>query len=235
MPARSRRTLQYAPAVIPEKVESAARSAADGMILDLESTVDESDKNEARANLGPFLRDIDFGGKEVIIRINGFDSDRWLGDLRAAIDAGVDTIRLPKIEEPWEVRTAVETANQLAEAAPEFLIQLESPQGVQNGEAIATTCEELPQVTGIGVGIGDYTTALGRESHTPELQNYLLNVTGAYASIGNMDPLAYVHKDLDTLRSAAERAKALGHVGQPVPHAADTEEFVAVLHEVYGV
>lgn len=234
MTNRRRRTLQYAPANSEEKVRAAAESAADGVILDLESTVEAADKGRAREDLDRLFAEVDFGDKETVVRINGFRSDHWLADLTAAVEAGADTIRLPKIEEPWQIRTIVETTKQLADEVPEFLVQLETPEGILAGEEIAETCGEYPRVTGIGVGIGDYTKSLWLDGHTPDMQTFLLNRIAAFAAVGDMDPLAYVHKDPDTLREAAERAKSLGHVGQPVSHAADTEAFVDVLNDVYS-
>lgn len=233
MPRENRRTLQYAPSLHDGKVEAAAESDADAVILDLESTIDESRKSEARANLEPLLSRINFQGKEVIVRINDLRSSHWLADIDAAISAGADTIRLPKIEKPGEVRMAVETTNQLTDERPEFLIQLESPQGVLNGQEIAEACSEMPQVTGIGIGIGDYTKSLGLNGHSAELRSFLLNMTAAFATVGDMDALAYVHKDLDNLQQAAERAKACGHVGQPIAATENHEEFIAILNEVY--
>ena len=233
MPSRTRRTLQYAPAIYPERVRAAAAGGADAVIVDLESTVPDDRKAEARENLPALFERNDFGGKETVVRINDLRSTEWLADVEAAIDVGVDTLRLPKVEEPWQVRTAVETARQLADPVPEFLLQLETPRGVANGMEIATTCRELPMVTGIGIGMGDYTNALGLSDHTPELRAYLLNRTAMYAQVGEMDALGFVHKELDTLRPIAEQARSLGHVGQPISYKVDAEPFVEILTDVY--
>lgn len=234
MSRNSRRSLVYAPADRPTSVERAAASDADAVILDLESTVETSAKSEARSNLGGLLADVDFGGKETVVRINGLRTSRWLEDLEASIVAGADAVRLPKIERAEEVERAVEIARQLRDPAPEFLLQLETPRGFLNGADIAATCAGLPAVTGIGVGIGDYTKALGVPDHTPDLRSYLLNEAAAIAVVGRMDPLGYVHKELDDLRSVATRARELGHVGQPVSTTVDLDDFVSVLNEVYG-
>ena len=230
---RTRRSLQYAPADRPDSVERAAEGDADAVILDLESTVEEADKDRARGNLGPLLADLDFGGKETVVRLNGLDTERWLGDLEASIEAGADSIRLPKVERPGEVETAVEAAEQLADTTPEFLLQLETPRGILNGAEIATVCARYPSVTGIGVGIGDYTKSLGVPGHTNELRAFLLNQAAAVAAAGEMDALGYVHKELDDLEDVATMAKELGHVGQPVSYEAP-DEFVAVLNRVYS-
>lgn len=229
-----RRTLVYAPADRPWKVERAANSAADAVILDLESTVGESDKDRARESLDSLLSEQDFDGKETVVRINGLRTSRWLADLEAAVEANADAIRLPKIEHPREVETAVEAAGQFVDSPPEFLLQIETPDGLVNGPEIASTCAEFPAVTGLGVGMGDYTTALGVPDHTPELRTFLLNRIAAFASVGDMDPLGYVHKDQTDLRDVATQARNLGHVGQPVSHTVPPEEFVPVLNDVYS-
>lgn len=234
MPGKQRRTLLYAPADRTGEVEQAAGSDADAVILDLESTVDGGDKGRARGNLEPLLADLDFDGMETVVRINGLRTGRWRGDLEAAIEAGADTIRLPKIERLEEVETAVEAARRAVDRPPEFLIQLESPRGLVNGPDVASACGEEPLVTGIGVGLGDYTTALGVDGHTRELRSFVLNRTAALAAIGDMDALGYVHKDLDTLRRAATLAKELGHVGQPVSSKVPPDEFVEILNDVYS-
>lgn len=233
MPRQSRRSLQYAPGNIRSKVETAAESAADGVIIDLESTVPESEKANARINLEAFLDEIDFSGKETVVRINSLRSDHWLADIQAAIDADVDTIRLPKVEEPWEVQTAVETAGQMAEPVPEFLLQLENPTGFNNGHEIARICKKYPEVTGIGIGIGDYTNEIGVDDHNADLRSYLLNQITVFATVGEMDPLGFVHKDIDSLREVVAQARALGHTGQPVSHKVESDEFIQILNEMY--
>lgn len=234
MSRNTRRSLLYAPANRSHKIERAARSDADAVILDLESTVDESAKDDARATLAPALSDLDFGEKETVVRINGLRTSRWLADLEAAIDAGTDTIRLPKIEDAGEVETAVRVARQLADPVPEFLLQLETPQGVLNGRDIAVACADLPEVTGIGVGMGDYRKSLDVDHHVPDMRSFLLNRTAALAAVGGMDALGYVHKERDDLRDVATRARNLGHVGQPVSHTVDPDEFVPVINDVYA-
>lgn len=231
---RRRRTLQYAPADNPDKVQAAAESAADAVIIDLESTVDPGDKDWARQQLASYRADLHFDDQEVVVRINDLRGEHWEADIAAALDADVDTLRLPKIEAPGEVTEAVGSVTDRTDQDIEFLLQLESPRGLLNGREIAFRCAEFPAVTGIGVGMGDYTKALGLDGHTPELRAFLLNRTAAYAAVGGMDALAYVHKDRRSLRRAAELARSLGHVGQPVSHTVDRDAFIAVLNDVYG-
>ena len=230
---RARRSLVYAPATQPDTATFAANTDADGIILDLESTVDDSEKEHAREQLQTIVDSIDVGTQESIVRINDLRGDRWQDDIRAALDAGVDTLRLPKIESPTEVIQAVSFANGHADYRPEFLLQLETPLGLLNGREIALTSAEFSQVTGIGIGIGDYTTALGLPGHGPELRAFVLNQCAAFAAVGEMDALAYVHKDLDSLREAAALARDLGHVGQPISHAVDVAAFIDILHDIY--
>lgn len=228
-----RRSFLYAPCNRRTKVETAAQSDADGVFLDLESTVPESEKASARANLSTYLEEFDFSGQETVVRINSLRTDHWLADIQAAIDAGVDIIRLPKVEEPWEVKTAVETTGQIADPLPEFFLQLENPTGFNNGHEIARICREYPEVTGIGVGIGDYTKAIGVDDHTVELRSYLLNQIAEFATAGEMDALGFVHKNFDDLREVVKQARSLGHIGQPVSYTVEPDKYIQVLNELY--
>lgn len=232
--SRKRRSLVYGPADNRELVARAAASRADAVIVDLESTVPEAAKDQARAGLPDLLAEVDFGDTETVVRINGLRTDRWLADLDAAIDAGADTIRLPKVERAGEVERAVDAARQRRDPPPEFLLQLETPRGFLDGASIAATCADLPTVTGVGIGMGDYTKTIGVPRPTDELRAYLFNRTAAIAAAGGMDPLGYVHKELDDLRAVATTARELGHVGQPVSSTVDPEPFVRVLNDVYG-
>lgn len=228
-----RRSLLYAPCTDRAQVELASQSDADGVFLDLESTVPAEKKETARQNLRTFVEEFDFSDHETVVRINSLRTEHWHADVQAAIEAGVDAIRLPKVEEPWEVKTAVETTKQIADYEPDYLLQLENPTGFNNGHEIARVCKEYPEVNGIGVGIGDYTKAIGVDDHTAELRAYLLNQIAVFATAGEMDALGYVHKEFDTLRDVVSQARSLGHVGQPVSSKVDAEKYIQVLNEMY--
>jgi len=189
---------------------------ADCVIVDLETAISESEKAKGRENVSEVLPDIEFGDTEVCVRINGIDTDWWLQDLCAAIEAAVDTVRIPMVEDAWEVRAVVETAKGVGATNLEFLLMLETPQGFLNGHDIAKTSAELSNVTGLSLGGGDYSLTIGAPELSTPVRDYLRNQIVTLASVGNMDPIAGVYMTLNDeagLREFAERAAAFGFVG----------------------
>jgi citrate lyase subunit beta/citryl-CoA lyase len=88
---------------------------------------------------------------------------------------------------------------------------------VFSGKELALACQELPRVTGLGYGYGDYLRAIGAPSTSKHAREFLNNITAGLAAIGGLDPIASAYKDVEDragLRESAENARALGFVGQ---------------------
>jgi citrate lyase subunit beta/citryl-CoA lyase len=98
--ARPRRTALYLPAGNARAVEKARTLAADVVILDLEDSVVPDAKTEARAAAVEAVRTGGFGGRELVIRVNGLDTPWGAADLGAAAAAGPDAVLVPKISGP---------------------------------------------------------------------------------------------------------------------------------------
>lgn len=228
-----RRSLLYADALTPSAVRTAAETEADIIILDLEARVPASEKEQARKSITDLMGNVDFGDKAVCVRINGLESGHWLDDILAALTANVDLIRVPKITESVELRHVVAVINHSSARPPDVIFQIESPMGLLNGAALAKVCQDLPLVTGISVGINDYTSALGTNNRESRMavRQFVLTHSAAIAAAGDMDALGcgYFGDDLNGLRSHAELSKRLGHVGQIVVNT----ESVDVVNDVY--
>jgi citrate lyase subunit beta/citryl-CoA lyase len=96
---RPPRSLLFVPASQPEMIEKAASSAADAVCLDLEDSVAPDDKAVARGHAVRAFRDLDFGPRLRILRVNGLDSPFTYRDLVDVVeDAGdrIDAIMVPK-------------------------------------------------------------------------------------------------------------------------------------------
>lgn len=84
------------------------------------------------------IKTVDFGGSEIVVRVNGQDTPFYDEDVRAMVKAGVDVIRLPKTEsaamiqklvkdiEHWEDESGIEKGSIGVMAA------IESAKGVLN-------------------------------------------------------------------------------------------------------
>ena len=94
---RPRRSCLYMPGANSRALEKAKTLPADTLILDLEDAVAPDAKEEARETVCAAVKDGGYGKREVVIRINGLDTEWGLDDLKAAVAAGPDAILAPKV------------------------------------------------------------------------------------------------------------------------------------------
>ncbi len=87
----------FVPGDSVRKFESARRTAADCLILDLEDSVAPDQKAGARAIVHGMLKQND-GRQKLYVRVNALDTGLMLADLAAVVPARPDGIVLPKCE-----------------------------------------------------------------------------------------------------------------------------------------
>lgn len=213
-------------------MEGSAETAADAVIFDLEDAIPDDAVPAARDRLIAVLAETDFGPTEQCVRINGLQTGAWLEDTLAAVEAGVDMVVLPMVEQPSHLETVVRVATDTPGPTPEFVPTIETPEGVANATAIATAARTLPPVTGLSFGFGDYTNAVGATGRPERLRDELERITVRAAALGGLVPLATVYQDYtdeEGLRETARRARAIGFVGGKAIHPAQIE----ILNEVF--
>ncbi|MDN6039503.1 MAG: aldolase/citrate lyase family protein, partial [Lactobacillus sp.] len=157
---RLRRTMMFVPGNNPAMIKDAGIYGADSIMLDLEDSVSLTEKDAARMLVYEAIKTVDFGGSEIVVRVNGQDTPFYDEDVRAMVKAGVDVIRLPKTEsaamiqklvkdiEHWEDEYGIEKGSIGVMAA------IESAKGVLNAPEIATA---TPLMMGLAVSGEDYT------------------------------------------------------------------------------
>jgi len=100
MTIRPRRSVLYMPGSNARAIEKARSLPADAIILDLEDSVAPQSKAMARQQVADAVKAGGFGPREVVVRINGLDTQWWLDDLSAIAHAKPDAILLPKVSSP---------------------------------------------------------------------------------------------------------------------------------------
>jgi citrate lyase subunit beta/citryl-CoA lyase len=92
------RSLLFVPGDSERKMAKAAGAGADALILDLEDSVSQSRKTDARQTVASFLNAADrsAGTPWLIVRINALDTGMSDDDLAAVIAAAPDAVLLPK-------------------------------------------------------------------------------------------------------------------------------------------
>ena len=220
---RPRRSLLFVPADRPDRVEKASRLPADVIILELEDGVARERKEEARAQAGKMLASLDFGDREVALRINRISTPDGLEDLRALgrWPRRPDLLVLPKVESAGEVSIYEEY---LAAVGAEVVLipSIETARGLHHAAEIAGASR---RVGALMFGGGDLALDLGCHFGWDSLLPYRAWVIAAGASAGvpTIDvPYIDVH-DEPGLRREVKAAREIGMSGKVCIHPAQLE------------
>ncbi len=94
-----RRSLLFMPGNNPAMLQNSDVFESDAVIYDLEDAVSVTEKDAARTLVSAFLssRTTAFP-MEIVIRINGLDTEYWEKDLEAVVSDKIDAIMIPKAQ-----------------------------------------------------------------------------------------------------------------------------------------
>ncbi len=132
---RPRRSVLYMPGSNRRAMEKARELPADALILDLEDAVTPDAKVSARQEAVEAVERGGYGLREVVIRINGLDTQWHADDLTAAAASNAHAVLLPKVEGGRQVQT-------VAAALPERMdlwCMMETPLAILHAEEIAAS------------------------------------------------------------------------------------------------
>lgn len=206
-------------------VRKAGSRGADVLILDLEDGVHPDAKETARAQAERLWREVDFGGGEVLLRVNPPGSPWHEADLGAATRIRPHGVVLPKCESPEGVAN-VDT--RLGRGVPLFLM-IETARGVLAAAELA----RVPRVAGLLFGAADYRESM-RAGRLPDELELLpprsaLVLAARAAGVDAFDTPFFDYRDEAGLEAGARRARALGFDGKTAIHPAQ----VAVINRVF--
>jgi len=231
-----RRTMLYVPGNNPGMLRDAYIYGADSLMFDLEDSIALNEKSTARFLVFNAIKDIDYGNKEIVVRINSLESGIGEEDIYAVVAAGVDVIRLPKTETAQDVLD-VEAIIEKAEikynkvvGSTRMMAAMESPLGVMNAYSIATSTKRL---LGIAIGAEDFVTNMytSRSADGSELMVARSQILMA-ARAAKVYAIDTVYSDVDNeagFRKEVALIKQLGFDGKSIINPRQ----VNIVHEIY--
>ncbi|MEM9256624.1 MAG: CoA ester lyase [Pseudomonadota bacterium] len=222
MSIRPRRSLLYMPGSNARALEKARSLPADGLILDMEDAVAPDAKAVAREQIGAALAQGGYGSREILVRINGLDTE-WGADDIAAVgqfEVAPDAVLIPKIDTPEDVTRAVQACEAAGcSDAMDVWIMAETPRCILNIDAVAGAHSRL---RGIVLGTSDLSKDT-RVRHTPERLGFIaaLNLCVYAARAHGLDIIDGVQLDLEDqalLQQSCEQGRDLGFDGKSLIH-----------------
>ena len=160
---RLRRSMMFVPGNNPGMIADSRIYNADSIMFDLEDSVSYTEKDTARFLVYNALKTLNFGKKEIVVRINDLASGLGIKDLEAIVPAGVHVVRLPKTDSAQDVIDCereierIEKEHGIPVGSTGMMAAIESANGVLNAREIAHASDRL---IGIALGAEDYVTDL---------------------------------------------------------------------------
>jgi citrate lyase subunit beta/citryl-CoA lyase len=221
---RPRRSVLYMPGSNARAIEKARSLPADAVILDLEDSVAPDGKAAARAQVMEAIIAGGFGAREVIMRINGLDTEWWIDDLNAAAKAKPDAVLVPKVSSPQNLE---DVADRLVDISADHKIRIwammETPLAMLNAREIAAAAKDVEtRLAAFVMGTNDLakeTRARITPGRAPMLP-WLMSCVAAARAFG-VDILDGVYNDLGNAEGFAQecaQARDMGFDGKTLIH-----------------
>lgn len=203
------------------------------VILDLEDAVLPEAKAGARTEVLAAVARRPFGNSEVVVRINGLDTEWGMADLRAAAASGADGVLLSKVDASATLLAAARVLDELgAPPALRLWSMAETPRGVLDVESVTRS---TPRLGVLVMGTADLGKALrvpeqpGRAGLVPALAHCVLAARAAGLDI--LDGV-YMHlADPAGFRAECIQGRHLGFDGKTLIHPGQID----ACNEIFGV
>ena len=225
---RPRRSCLYMPGANPRALEKAKSLPADAVIFDLEDAVAPDAKLDARDTVCAAVKTGGYGAREVIIRINGLDTEWGLEDLKAAVAAGPDAILAPKVIDGGDIDRLNDAMSRAG--APDTMglwVMIEMPKAILNIQDIAEAVGRT-RLTAFVMGTNDLAKELRAVNDPPVRTAFQTSLGLSVAAARAYDLLAIDGVfngigDAEGLRAECEQGGLLGFDGKTLIHPSQLE------------
>jgi len=222
-----RRSCLYVPGANARALEKAKSLPADLFVLDLEDAVAPEAKADARQAIRKAVHKRAYGAREVVIRVNGLETEWGQDDLEMAASAGVDGALVPKVTSGDDVRFVDQLLND-AGASPnlDLWVMIEIPLAILNINEIVAASTDT-RLTGLVMGTND----LAKEYNavpTPDRSAFMYSLSAALvaARAYRLSAIDGVYNDINNdtgLAAECEQGRVLGFDGKTLIHPAQIE------------
>lgn len=230
---KRRRSLLYVPAISEKMIRKCEELNPDGVIFDLEDAVLPEKKDDARETLKRLLNEINLDKKEVIIRVNGTDTE-WFEKDMEIISEKVDAVLVPKVQKGDDLKIVerklfdVKKSKGLKKEIS-IMAMIEKPSAILNILDIVNATDKLSALL---FGPADLSKELRCENRDDVLLplKMMLIAGGRTAGLDVIDGPYFQIKDEEGLRKQCINAKRYGFDGKQALHPAQ----IPVINEVFS-
>ena len=228
------RSLIFVPGNNSRFLEKAKSLQADIVCFDLEDSVPESEKENARNLIKETLVNRSQYSASIYVRTNSPSSDKFQKDLDSIVRKGIDGVVIPKVNNINELKKFEKNLASLEKKRKlkgiELLPSIESSEGVVNTYQIVSSST---RVTAVVFGVFDFLNDMGIEyTKQPEGAKYArakIALDARAAGVASIDAIWQDLKDIDGLKQDCMIGKSLGYTGKSIIH----PDQIPITHEIF--
>ena len=224
------RSLLFVPGNKESMLRKALNFRPDALVPDMEDSVPDAEKANARSTIAAFLPELAATGIPVIPRVNALDTGWTEDDLAAVVGPHIYGISIGKIHVPGDMHRVSALLDELeAQAGLEpgrikCFLWLESAKAMVHCYEI---CSASPRIEGVAFGGEDFTHDMGIERLEDESEvavaRNLLCIAARAAEVQALDTPYFRFRDEEGLRHNCAKAKQFGFKGKFAIHPAQIE------------
>tara|TARA_R100000365_G_C2748682_1_gene81261 strand:- start:12233 stop:13075 length:843 start_codon:yes stop_codon:yes gene_type:complete len=203
-------------------LEKAKGLQADTLILDLEDAVAPEAKEAARESIRVAVTAGGYGHREIVVRMNGLDTEWGQADLKMAVEAGADAILAPKVIDGGDIDRLNDAMSRAGAAETMGLwVMIEMPKAILNIQDIAEAVGRT-RLTTFVMGTNDLAKEY-RARMTPDRLAFQTALGLSIAAARAYDIIAIdgVYNDIkneDGLIAECEQGRDMGFDGKTLIH-----------------
>lgn len=228
------RSLLFVPGNNPRFLEKSKQLQVDMICFDLEDSVPDSEKKNARTLIKDALKERDQYSSDVYVRINSPESGKIEDDLEKILQKGLDGIVIPKVNSAKELSKITKILTRLEKKRKvkqvPILPSIESAQGVVNAYEIASSKRVSAIVFGVFDLLNDMGVEYTKQAPGAQYARSKIPVDATAAGVYAIDAIWQDLQDTDGLKNDCEIGRSLGYVGKSIIHPSQ----VSVAHEIFA-
>ena len=219
---RPRRSCLYMPGANERALEKAKTLPADTVIMDLEDAVAPEAKETARDTIRAAVTAGGYGHREIVVRMNGLDTEWGQADLKMAVEAGAHALLAPKVIDGSDIDRLDDAMSRAGAPAEMGLwVMIEMPKAILNIQDIAEAVGRTRMTTFV-MGTNDLAKEY-RARMTPDRLAFqtALGMSMAAARAYNIGAIDGVYNDIKNeqgLIDECEQGRDLGFDGKTLIH-----------------
>jgi citrate lyase subunit beta/citryl-CoA lyase len=228
------RSLIFVPGNNSRFLEKAKLLEADIVCFDLEDSVPDKEKKQARKLIKNALKLSSEYHSSIFVRTNSPLSGKIPDDLKEIVQKGINGIVIPKINNVKELKKIEKNLQSLEKTRKlkpiQIIPSIESAEGVVNTYQIASISK---QVSAVVFGVFDLLNDLGIDyTKDPEGARYSrakIPIDAKAAGVASIDAIWQDLKDIKGLEKDCKAGKNLGFTGKSLIH----PDQIAITHKIF--